>query len=51
MGKMALHVASCVPFETMVYPGLRHRAGWTPADKLHRTLLTLDFFGRSLAAH
>ena len=40
-----------VPFETMVYPGLRHRAGWTPADKLHRTLLTLDFFGRSLATH
>jgi dipeptidyl-peptidase-4 len=38
-----------VPFETMVYPGLRHRAGWTPADKLHRTLLTLDFFRRALA--
>jgi dipeptidyl-peptidase 4 len=40
-----------VPFELMVYPGLRHRAGWTPEDKLHRTLLTLDFFRRSLAAH
>ena len=39
-----------VPFETMVYPGLRHRAGWTPANKLHRALLTLDFFKRSLAA-
>ena len=38
-----------VPFETMVYPGLRHRAGWTPADKLHRALLTLDFFRRPLA--
>jgi dipeptidyl-peptidase-4 len=40
-----------IPFEMMVYPGLRHRAGWTPEDKLHRTLLTLDFFGRSLAMH
>jgi dipeptidyl-peptidase-4 len=39
-----------VPFETMVYPGLRHRAGWTPADKLHRTLMTLDFFKRSLGS-
>jgi dipeptidyl-peptidase-4 len=38
-----------VPFEAMVYPGLRHRAGWTPADKLHRTLLTLEFFDRKLA--
>jgi len=37
-----------VPFEAMVYPGLRHRAGWTPADKLHRALMTLDFFERSL---
>jgi dipeptidyl-peptidase 4 len=40
--------ARAVPFETMVYPGLRHRAGWTPADKLHRTLTTLEFFKRLL---
>ena len=40
--------ARAVPFETMVYPGLRHRAGWTPDDKLHRTLTTLDFFRRLL---
>jgi dipeptidyl-peptidase-4 len=38
-----------IPFETMVYPGLRHRAGWTPEDKLHRTLMTLEFFKRQLA--
>jgi len=38
-----------VPFEAMVYPGLRHRAGWTPQDKLHRTLVTLDYFNRTLA--
>ena len=37
-----------IPFETMVYPGLRHRAGWTPNDKLHRTLTTLEFFKRLL---
>jgi dipeptidyl-peptidase-4 len=37
-----------VPFETMVYPGLRHRAGWTPANKLHRTLLTLGFFFQTI---
>ena len=41
--------ARAVPFETMVYPGLRHRAGWTPQDKLHRTLTTLDFLSRKLA--
>jgi dipeptidyl-peptidase-4 len=40
--------ARAIPFETMVYPGLRHRAGWTPNDKLHRTLTTLDFFKRLL---
>jgi dipeptidyl-peptidase 4 len=40
-----------VPFELMAYPGLRHRAGWTPAEKLHRTLLTLDFFRRSIGPH
>jgi dipeptidyl-peptidase-4 len=42
--------AGAIPFETMVYPGLRHRAGWTPNDKLHRTLTTLEFFTRLLGA-
>ena len=32
------------------HPGLRHRAGWTPDIKLHRTLTTLDFFRRHLAS-
>jgi dipeptidyl-peptidase-4 len=40
--------AQGIPFETMVYPGLRHRAGWTPENKLHRTLMTLGFFDRKL---
>lgn len=40
--------ARAVTFETMVYPGLRHRGGWTPDNKLHRTLATLDFFKRTL---
>ena len=40
-----------IPFETMVYPGLRHRGGWSPETKLHRTLLTLDFFARTLGGH
>jgi dipeptidyl-peptidase-4 len=35
-----------VLFETMVYPGLRHRAGWTPENKLHRPLVTPDLFDR-----
>jgi dipeptidyl-peptidase 4 len=42
--------ARAIAFETMVYPGLRHRAGWTPENKLHRTLTTLDFFKRTLGA-
>ena len=37
-------------FETMVYPGLRHRAGWTQAHLAHRTAATLDFFRRKLGA-
>jgi dipeptidyl-peptidase-4 len=37
-----------VPFEMMAYPGLRHRAGWTPEDKLHRMLTELDFLRRKL---
>ena len=41
--------ARAIPFETMVYPGLRHRAGWTQADLLHRTRTVLDFFDRKLA--
>lgn len=42
--------ASGTPFETMVYPGLRHRGGWTPENNLHRTLMDLDFFDRRLKA-
>jgi dipeptidyl-peptidase-4 len=37
-----------VTFETMVYPGLRHRAGWTQSDLLHRTRTILDYFARKL---
>ncbi len=40
--------AEGLPFETMVYPGLRHRGGWTPNNRMHRTLMTLDFFDRKL---
>jgi hypothetical protein len=32
----------------MPYPGLRHRAGWTQANYLHRMRVTLDFFERTL---
>jgi len=35
-------------FEMMTYPGLRHRAGWTQANRLHRARTTLDFFARKL---
>jgi len=35
-------------FETMVYPGLRHRGGWTPTNRMHRAMATLDFFDRKL---
>ncbi|MGI8841952.1 MAG: S9 family peptidase [Caulobacteraceae bacterium] len=45
---MAALQARAVAFETMLYPGLRHRAGWTQADLLHRTRATLDFFARKL---
>jgi dipeptidyl-peptidase-4 len=38
------------PFETMVYPGLRHRGGWTPANRMHRAMSALDFFDRKLKA-
>lgn len=42
--------AAGTPFETMVYPGLRHRGGWTPTNRMHRALMTLDFFDRKLKA-
>lgn len=38
------------PFETMVYPGLRHRGGWTPTNRMHRAMTTLEFFDRKLKA-
>jgi dipeptidyl-peptidase-4 len=38
-----------VAFETMVYPGLRHRAGWTQTDLLHRTRTVLDYYARKLS--
>ena len=46
---MAALQAKATPFEMMTYPGLRHRAGWTQAHRLHRALTTLDFFKRKLA--
>ena len=45
---MAALQARDVAFETMLYPGLRHRAGWGPAQMRHRTEVTLDFFNRKL---
>jgi len=40
--------AAGTPFETMVYPGLRHRGGWTPTNRKHRAMQTVDFFDRNL---
>jgi dipeptidyl-peptidase-4 len=40
--------AQGTPFETMVYPGLRHRGGWTPKNRMHRAMMTVDFFDRKL---
>ena len=40
--------AKGIAFEMMTYPGLRHRTGWTSKPLMHRTLATLDFFGRKL---
>ena len=40
--------AAGTPFETMVYPGLRHRGGWTPKNRMHRAMQTVDFFDRKL---
>jgi dipeptidyl-peptidase-4 len=46
---MAALQARPVAFETMLYPGLRHRAGWTQANLLHRARAGLEFFTRKLA--
>jgi dipeptidyl-peptidase 4 len=46
---MAALQARAIGFETMLYPGLRHRAGWTQEDLLHRTRTILDYFGRKLS--
>jgi dipeptidyl-peptidase-4 len=45
---MAALQARSIPFEMQLYPGLRHRAGWSQATLLHRTNAALDFFGRKL---
>ena len=45
---MAALQARAVPFEAMVYPGLRHRAGWTEANLKHRMRTGLDFLTRKL---
>jgi len=45
---MAALQSKSVGFETMLYPGLRHRAGWTQAHLLHRARSTLDYFTRKL---
>lgn len=46
---MAALQAKAIPFEAMVYPGLRHRAGWSQQHLLHRMRTTLDFLARKLA--
>ena len=45
---MAALQAKSISFETMLYPGLRHRAGWTQAHLLHRARASLDYFTRKL---
>jgi dipeptidyl-peptidase-4 len=45
---MAALQSKAIPFETMLYPGLRHRAGWSQNDQLHRTRTVLDFLVRKL---
>jgi len=42
--------AKGTPFETMVYPGLRHRGGWTPTNRRHRAQQAVEFFDRKLKA-
>jgi dipeptidyl-peptidase-4 len=45
---MAALQGQAIGFETMMYPGLRHRAGWTQANLLHRARVGLDYFARKL---
>ena len=45
---MAALQSRAIAFESMDYPGLRHRAGWTQANYKHRMATWLDFFGRKL---
>jgi dipeptidyl-peptidase-4 len=45
---MAALQSRAIAFESMDYPGLRHRAGWTQANYKHRMSTWLDFFGRKL---
>ncbi len=45
---MAALQSKGVGFEMALYPGLRHRAGWTQANLLHRMRATLEFFDRKL---
>jgi dipeptidyl-peptidase-4 len=45
---MAALQARSIPFEMQLYPGLRHRAGWSQATLLHRARAGLEFFGRKL---
>ena len=45
---MAALQARSIPFEMQLYPGLRHRAGWSQATQLHRMRISLDFFQRKL---
>ena len=42
--------AKGIAFETMLYPGLRHRAGWSQGHLRHRMEAALDFFARKLGA-
>lgn len=46
---MAALQARAIPFEMQLYPGLRHRAGWSQANLRHRTEAALDFMGRKLS--
>ena len=45
---MSAMQARDIAFEMMLYPGLRHRAGWGAAQLRHRTEAVLDFFRRKL---
>ena len=38
-----------VAFETMVYPGVRHRSGATPTTRMHRSAMVRAFFDRKLS--